>query len=569
MLIQLRIQNLAVVEDVLLTFDDGLNVLTGSTGAGKSLILGAVNILLGERTGIGTIRAGRDQAIVEGRFRVGRPVEGTTVPTGSELTLRREIHRTGRSHAFIDGKSCSVKQLRDISGRLIEPHGQNEQLQLKDPQNHIAYVDRVAGNRPLVDEYRAVLVDYQAAANDLATFDRRVALLKERQELLVHRIEELDGAELVLGEKGDLERSINVLENAEEIFAVLNQAAAMIYDDENSVVSMIGQSRRGLGRIEEFDERLGRFAKQLEEADIQLSECASEMRSFLDRLEFDPGELTRLRERFDFLLALERRYKKPIEELIEARDSWRREIDSLTFEEDERKRLRTRKEEALTRVRTAALELADSRRKAAGRLDESMTGEIERLMMRGATFRTNLVYSRDQEGELVIQGQRVGLGPAGIDEGMFFIRTNPGEAEGPLSEIASSGELSRIALALKEVMSEGREGTVLIFDELDAGIGADMGELIARKLDHLARRYQIICITHMPQIAARANAHFVVSKSTRRGRAFTRVESVISAERVKEIARMLGGGEDSKKRVALAEEMLKIGKGKVTSRVRP
>jgi DNA repair protein RecN (Recombination protein N) len=561
MLLELRIRNLAVVEDVALELGPGLNVLTGSTGAGKSLILGAVNLLLGGRGSARAIRSGEVRASVEAVFRIGEPLAdrllSTVSPDGSKrILLKRQIEQAGRSHAYINGSPSSVRQLAEVTTQLIEPHGQNEQLQLRQPENHVVYLDRLANNGKARAAYADALERCQYAVRELEDFERRLAIAREKRELLEHRVDEITRAAIEPGERKSLEESIGVLSHGQEIFDVLSEAGAQLYDDDASAVGLIGQIRRRLSRIENLDKRLADFAEQLDRAEIQLGEAVADMRAFAERLDFEPGRLEQMQERLDLLIGLERRYGTPVDALVEQAKAWSAELESLIFEDEERAKLRERRAGCLDRLREAGQRLTRSRKGAAQKLDKRMTDEIEQLMLRGARFRTQFGYEVDDNSDLVVDGQRVRPRPDGLDDVAFCVRTNPGEAEGILSDVASSGELSRIALALKSIVSTGRVGSVLVFDELDAGVGGDMGDVIAGKLERLARDYQIVCITHMPQIAARAARHLVVKKATHGGRTYARVQPAEGDDRVREIARMLGGKQGSEKRLALAREML-------------
>lgn len=574
MLEELHIRNLAVVEDVVLHFQDGLNVLTGSTGAGKSLILSAVNLLLGGRGSARSIRAGQDSAEIEGVFAAAgshtdRVPSSTPGGTSDRVRLRRAIDSGGRSRAFVNDQPATLRQLRELAVQLIEPHGQNEQLVLKDPANHVAYLDRFAGNDALIAAYGQALDDYRRSHDRLIDFEKRLAATREKRELLEHRVEEISKARIRPGEREELEASIAVLANGQQILEVLNEAGASIYDDESSVVSTLSQLRRRFSRIATLDKHLGAFAEALEQAEIQLGEVANDMRSYLDRLDFEPERLEAMQERLEFLLGLERRYELAVDDLVEESRRWSEELESLVFEDEERRRLIDEKQAAVERLRDAGMSLGRARRAAARTFDQRMTAEIVELMMRGARFRTDFAYDFDDDGDIEIKGRRIRPRENGFDDVVFFVQTNPGEMEGAVSEVASGGELSRMALAVKSLVTGDREGTVLIFDELDAGVGADMGEMIARRLERLARHYQIVCITHMPQIAARAVNHLVVGKTTRAGRTFARVQSVSTDARVREIARMLGGQSGSEKRLALAREMLHLKQTTTPSNVRP
>jgi DNA repair protein RecN (Recombination protein N) len=572
MLLKLHIKNLAVVEDADLTFGPGLNVLTGSTGAGKSLILSAVNLLLGERVSSRAIRGGAGKAVIEGEFRmVTQP--GTALPMFSKegwITLRREVNRSGRSTAWIQGKSATLKELHEACVSLIEPHGQNEQMRLKDPETHVAYLDALAENGRLREDYANTLAAMNHTSSHLRDFDEKMSMLKEKKELFEHRIEEIDRAQIERGEKQALEASLAVMENAQKIAEVLNTASDAVYENESSAVSNIAHAIKQISRIQSIDKKFASFAEALENARITLKEVAGEMGSYLDGVEFDAQKLQQMQERIEFLTGLERRYGKPMDEILHDRAEWENVLDSLSFEEEERSKLEQQLESKLSKLAAAARKLTQSRKKAAKKLDTQITSEMETLMMSGATFRTMIEREAEASSPLQLDGEKVRLRPDGIDRIEFFVRTNRGETEGSLSEIASTGEVSRVALALKKVTRAGADASTLVFDEIDAGVGADLGEMIAHELRDLSRNYQIICITHMPQIAAAADAHAVVTKKSVKGRSQVTVVPVADEERLLEIARMLGGKEGSKKRLALAEEMLQKEKSAITSsRVRP
>jgi DNA repair protein RecN (Recombination protein N) len=569
LLTRLHIRNLAVVEDVNLEFDCGLNVLTGSTGAGKSLILGAVNLLLGHRASSNVIRAGEDRAEVEA------VLESSSSPgaAGGLVTVRREIRRNGRSYAHVDGDAVGVKQLQEICTSWIEPHGQNDQLRLRDPESHVGYVDAYAGNAALLERYREALGEYRRAENELDDFDRRIALLEEKEELLRHRIDEIGRAAVKEGELDELESEIRRMENSERVFEALAFVREAVDADETGAAVALAQSIKQLERVADVDERLADFAAQLEEASVVLRDCADGIRAYVDGYDFDPDRLRTLQERRAYLLELERRYGMGADELVRARDEWARELDSVAFGDEERSRLSDARDDALRTLQSGADRLSASRKAAAKKLDKVMTRELGELMITGARFRTEIGCEISEGGPLSISGAPGAARPDGADVVRFMVKTNPGESEGPVDEIASTGEISRISLALKSAVQKagdrGRQRPVLVFDELDAGVGADLGGVIAEKLLELSASYQIICITHMPQIAAAGRRHLVVAKRSAQGRTVARVEQVGGEDRRREIARMLGGGEGSSKRLDLAAELLTPPKREESKNTRP
>ena len=561
MLLELHIRNLAVVEDVSLSFTDGFNALTGSTGAGKSLVLGAVNLLLGHKSSGEAIRAGADRAEVRAILRVSpdrMPLEADGHADG-RLEVRRVIQRGGRAQAWIGGKPVPVRQLGNLCRGVIEPHGQNEQFRLKDPENHVAYLDALASNENLRDAYVGRLSSLREAQRALAAFEARVAALKETRELLQHRVSEVERAALSQGEREQVERALGVMKNAERIHESIAFVLAAIYDEEGSVTEVLSTVQRRMEAVGDFDPALSAAAEHLAGAGVAVSECVDALRSLAGRLEFDPEEFQRLEERLDLLLTLESRYGMSCDQLIEASAGWREELNSIEFEGERRGALMATLDAAAAATQAAARALTKSRQAAAGKLDRQMTAAMEGLMMRGAAFRTSIDHSPDARSPVKSGRSPVALLEDGVDVVRFMVRTNPGQEEGPLERVASTGEVSRIALALKELTSSRRAGEVLIFDEIDAGIGADLGAVVGQKLLALSDHYQIICITHMPQVAARAHHHLVVIKESDDERASVRVETVDGPGRRSEIARMLGGAEGSERRRALAEELLQSG----------
>jgi DNA repair protein RecN (Recombination protein N) len=555
LLSQLRITNLAVVEDVTLRFDAGLNVLTGSTGAGKSLILGAVNLLLGRRATSAMIRAGRDDAAVEAVFE--------TPAVGAKDVVRREIRSNGRSYAWVNGESVPLKQLQAVCARWIEPHGQNEQLQLRNPDTHIGYLDAFGSHAELVEHYRSAQSAFNMATGGLDDFDCRVATLREKEELLRHRIEEIERAGIERGELDDVEAAIKLLENSERIFEALGFVFSSLEGDEDGVdgsTTMLAKAIRQLERVADVDPRIAAFVSQLEDAELTLRDCAGGVRSYIDGFEFDAERLRTLEQRRSYLLELERRYAMSADELVGKSEEWAHELESLTFEDRERAALEAVRDEALAGVRGAAKRLRAARKKAARALGAAVTGELEALMIRGAAFRAEVGYEPSVDGPLRVEGRPAAARADGGDVVRFVARTNPGESEGPVDEIASTGEISRISLALKKTIraQSGSDAhrAVLVFDELDAGVGADLGGVIAEKLLELSDSFQIVCITHMPQIAAAGGRHLVVAKRSDGGRTTAYVTAVEGRDRRREIARMLGGEEGSDKRTALAGELL-------------
>jgi DNA repair protein RecN (Recombination protein N) len=575
MLARLRIDNLAVVESVVLDFAPGLNVLTGSTGAGKSLILGAVNLLMGERAAADVIRRGADDAFVEATFsgvpRARREAWPGLATAGDAVTVARRISRGGRSHAAIDGRPATIKDLRAVCASLLEPHGQNEQMRLRDPESHIDCLDSFAAHAPLRRAYADALAALRAARAELDRFDAELARMREKRELYLHRLEEIDRIAPRRGEKDELEASARLMANAEKAHAALADACAALYDDDASAAALIERARARIATIASLDPRVEQIDEAVEQAAALVAGAALDARSMLEALEFEPADVERVQERLDLLVRLERRYQSTVDAIVADQDVWRRALDGLEDAGVARQEREQTVAACAASVAETGAALSESRRRAGAALGERVTATLQELGMRGTSLRADIARALDPASDVRLDGQPVAVFEHGIDVVRLRIRTNPGESEGALETIASTGELSRVALALKQLSAgAGPAGTTLILDEIDAGVGADLGDALAENLLALASRHQIICITHMPQIAARGATHLVVLKETDDHRTRVHVRSVTDDERTREIARMLGGEEGSERRLALASEMLGGRKSSPSgTRVRP
>jgi DNA repair protein RecN (Recombination protein N) len=544
MLRRLHIENLAVVENATLDFQNGLNVITGSTGAGKSLIVGAVNLLLGEKGSADVIRSGADEAFVSATF---------AVASSGDIEVTRRVTRSGRSSATVAGRTVTLRELRTQTSALIEPHGQNEQYRLRDPETHVDYIDAHARAAKEIEAYALALAQWRRALAELDRFDAETARIREKSELFTHRLQEIDRIAPRAGEKTALENSARVMANAEKMFAALDEATSILYDGDSAVAPQVAHVRKRLSPLAAVDTRLEPIEAKLAEAEQLVRDAASDATALRDALDFEPADVERVQERLDVLTSLERRYKSTIEQIIEDREKWSRELDGLADAEGNRTVLEKEIERTAAALAEAGEALSAIRKRAAVKFDADVNQGLARLSMRGARFRTDVARA-----DAPLEN--------GLDVVRMRVQTNIGEAEGPLEEIASTGELSRIALVLKPLAGGG--GSTLIFDEIDAGVGADMGDVLAEKLLALAAAHQIVCITHLPQIAARGNHHLVVLKENVKDRTRVRVRAVDGEDRMREIARMLGGSDGSEQRAALARELLTT-KHSRTTRARP
>ncbi len=575
MLTRLRIENLAVVESAEIELGPGLNVLTGSTGAGKSLVLGALNLLLGEKADAGSIREGCEEARVDAEFTFHSLPETIMLELrldrGGHVTVSRRVTRAGRSYASIDGRAAAIKDARRLCSLLVEPHGQNEQYRLRNPATHVEYVDAFAHNGAERARYALALSAFRAAQADLARFDSELAAARERRELLAHRVDDIDRIAPKPGEKASLEGTARMLAHAEKIHAAMAEAVAGLYDDEASASSTVGRLERRIAPLASIEPRIAEMSNLLAQARAALDEAAALARAIVDGLDFEPAEVERLQERIDMLARLEQRYRMDVETLIEQAGGWKQSLANLEDSGERRTQLSDALAAAASVLVEAGVALTSTRIRAGQDFDKRVTKELARLHVRGATFRTDMSHSGDAAGSVQVDGKPISVFDDGFDVVRMRARTNPGEAEGGIEAIASTGELSRIGLVLKSIASAEDGGTTIVFDEIDAGVGADLGDVLSEKLLALAERHQILCITHMPQIAARASLHVGVTKEVDGARTRVTLRRLHGDDRTREIARMLGGDGGSDHRQALARELLASAPRKppTSSRVRP
>jgi DNA repair protein RecN (Recombination protein N) len=543
---RLIIENLALVERLEVRFTPGLNVITGETGAGKSLLLGSLGLLAGERAQLRWIRRGAESCRVEA---VLRTPEGTR-------RLARRIDRNRRSAAWVDGRPVTLKALSQETARWIEPHGQAEQFRLKDPEEHRRLLDRFGGLEGSLENYREALQAWEEAKRERHELERRLRELAEKRELLEMRLAEIDRAGLEPGAKERIEGRLRLVENAQRVAETLEAVGEMLYEGEGSVAERCAQAERLLRNLASVDDRWGEAASRLEESRLVAEEVAREARDFLEGFEFDPEEFQELQDRLGAIVRLERRYGMPAEVLLEEAQRWRDALERLECGDREREEAEDREELARRRLEEAAVRLHRGRKEAAKRFAREMLKSLASLRLEGVDFRVEVVPDEAASGPIRIEGRAVTAAPDGPDRVRFFFRPNRGEAEGPVDEIASTGELSRLALAIKSLPG-WRERRVVVADEVDLGVGADVACAVGERLRVLARNGQVLCITHMPQIAAMADRHLVVRKEIHGGRTRVRVDEVSGRDRLEELARMLGEGGTQRERLALAESLLR------------
>lgn len=550
MLEELHIRDFAIITELKLSLKPGLNTLTGETGAGKSIIINAMNLLLGGRASSDLIRTGCREARVEGLFSVPQncPAASVLQELGhicdAELLVQRTINREGRNKILINGSMATLAMLSKLRGVLISISGQHENQVLLRPENHLAILDEFGG---LSERREMIGVLHQEAGNLSAEINRLASGIEKAEagkELALFQIGEIDAANLQPEEDESLALERSRLQHAEELLAMLAEAYDLLYESGNSAVSTISQSFRKLTRASAIDGRLSALCNRLEELQAGAEDVAFAIRDARRGVEIDPDRLAEVEERISVLSELKRKYGGSITSVLDFRE---RSAAHIFDVEESRRRLKDAEERLETlreKMKLEAADLSSLRREAAARIEASLEKEAGKLHMEGIRFR---VAFHQTDGR---------IGPDGMDRVEFMVATNVGEDMKPLAKTASGGELSRLMLALKTILAGTASVETLIFDEVDSGISGATAEVVGEKLRELASFHQILCITHLPQIASQAGAHFLVRKEVTDGRTSTSIIELGTDEREKEIARMLAGKEITAGAVARAREML-------------
>ncbi len=547
MLELLHIENVAVIEQADIGFGRGFNVLSGETGAGKTIIIDAISAILGERTYREVIRTGTDKAFVSAVFS-GVPelpwFAQMHVPYEPELTIQREIFLDGRNLCRVNGQGISVSVLRNLGRQLITIHGQHDSRQLFDEETHAALLDSFAGNGALIAEYAAAYEKVRACRQELDRLSIDEGEKARRQEMLQHQIRELEKADLKPGEDEALEQRQRLLMNAEKLAGGLNAAVAQILGDEDSdgACELLSMALKSLSGVLRFDDSLRELDSRLQDLSYQLDDAGEALRDYRDGLNYSDEELDEIGARLDLIHRLRRKYGQTCADMLAFLDRARAELDDIVFADEKIRQAEKALAAATSDAEAVALRLREVRQSAAKRMETRISEELSELNMPKVRF--------------LCEFTEVPLGPNGMDSIRFLMSANVGESLKPLSRVASGGELARIMLALKNVMAEQESVGTMIFDEVDAGVSGRAAQKVAEKLRQVAKGRQVLCVTHLPQIAALAENHLLISKSVRGERTYTQVDQLDRTGRVHELARMIGGAQITETTLKSAEEML-------------
>lgn len=553
MLSNLYIENIAVIEKTSIDFKKGLNVMTGETGAGKSIVIDSINAVLGNRTSKELIRTGASSAFVSAEFtNLSEKAIAVIDEAGfeledGELLIQREISTTGKNKCRINGRPATVSTLKEIGVQLINIHGQHESYELMSPELHISYIDKLAGLESEIEAYQEVYKKYKKLSAELkkATVDESE---RERKiDLLKYQIDELEDADLRDGEYEELNEQKAVLQNSEKIIeAIMSSRALMNGDEESSgVLENLQEINSQLSDISGYMSEVEPINSRIESAIYELEDCLSELTGLTDLVDTDGGSLDSIEERLDLIYTLGKKYGSTIKEMLDFLDKAKKELNALVMYDENREALIKECDKAYKEAEKLAKALSEKRRATSSEFADKVCEEMAFLDMPNV--------------KLVVVQEKCELNSLGCDNIEFLISTNPGEPPKPISKIASGGELSRMMLAVKNVLSDKDDIDTLIFDEVDTGISGSAAQKVGLKLREVSKSRQVLCVTHLAQIAAMGNSHFKISKSVRDEKTFTKVEELDHEGRKQELARIIGGTEMTKASLDYAEEMLRAG----------
>ena len=552
MLLELRIKNFAIIDSLALEFQPGLIVMTGETGAGKSIIMGALDMLLGQRVDMSTLRSGSDYASVEAVFRIPEAVREPIIRLLEEeallegddfLTLTRELRRDKRNVARVNGHRTNVSVLVNLGELLVDIHGQSEHLSLMRVNQHLGLLDRYAGTSDLLTAYQAdyqELRDVRRTLSRLRQSDQEAA---QRQELLAYQVEEIQAAALDPGEEDHLLERRNRLANAEKLASLCQHVLTILEEappDQPTVMDLFGRVVESVEDLSHTDASLSSLEEETAEIFQGLSEISRRLRLYLDSLEFDPEELEKVMDRVEIIRSLKKKYGESIPEILAYQAQARSELNEITDRGKKIDAHENKEHRLLEKLAQQGTALSEARRLGAEALTDSLEKQLGDLKMAGARFAVDFRREPDPHG-VVCEEQRVAFYPDGLEKVEFLIETNPGEGLKPLVKVASGGETARLMLALKHVLAGADQINTLVFDEIDQGIGGRIGTVVGEKLYRLADDHQVFCITHLPQLAGFGDQHFQVFKTISGGRSVIQVREVSGEERLRELATMLGG----------------------------
>ena len=563
MLRELHIKDFAIIHNLRVQFDENLNILTGETGAGKSIVIGALGLLLGERADMDFIRTGQETASVEGLFHCEnyRDVLSFLEQAGIELCedqllLKRVVSRSGRNKIYINGSLSTLAMLKEIGNRLVDIHGQHQHQLLLHPENHIEVYDSFNKLSPIRDKYKEFYVKLQKCQTELNALHKNERENLQKKDLFEFQMKEIDDARLTEAEEDDLKKERVILQNADKLYQASNQSYEALYSSDDSIIERLNRVLEELSSIADYDESIKKILKEVKPSLFLLEESSNALRDYFGQIEINPEKLSEIEDRIAEISELKRKYGNTLREILAYRKKIGKEYNAIAYSNETLKELN--KEIAIMKkdLAKAAVSLAENRENLVKKFETVMENELRQLSMDGVMFKVNFSYKKDENSFIKYCGMQVSFSENGIGTLEFLISPNPGEEPRPLAKIASGGELSRIMLSLKNLLAAQDTVPIMIFDEVDSGIGGKIAETVGLKLKRISQNKQVFCITHLTQIASLKGAHYRIEKETLKGRTVTTIRRLSESERVDEVARMSGGESITQVTREHAKEML-------------
>ena len=567
MLKLLQIRNFALAENLTIEFQKGLNILTGETGTGKSILVGALAAALGDRVFTEVVRSGFEKATIEAVFEISHLsnihsiLEEKGIDSGDDLLLRREISTKGTTRAFINDSPVTITTLSEIGDYLVDIHGQHEHQSLFKQETHRYFLDSFGKLQPVLNQVKEKFSEVKKIQNELLKLEEKQKTLTEKLELYLFQKDEIDKAQLQKEEDVQLEEQRKLLANSEKLFEISNRLLQIFNGEENSLIDLIGEANNNLEDLSEFSNDLKNLYNEFNSARIIINETSRSIEEFQNSLEFDPQRLEEIESRLNLINTLKKKYGSTIEQVLNFRNQITKDLDTHENFEFELGNLRKEYQNALDQFKEAALQLSQQRKNIASKMENVVHEQLPLLGMSKTRFQIQIEFSEDEDGLIFLEGKKIYADQFGLDHIEFYISTNPGEEFKPLNRIVSGGEISRIMLALKSILADVDRIPTLIFDEIDLGVSGRIAQAVGRSISNLSELHQILCITHLPQIASQGDSHFTVEKFVKDSRTFTKVTGLTEEGRIEEIARLIGGEKITESVKESARQLIEEAKG--------
>lgn len=555
MLQELSIKDFAIIDEIQISFQPKMTVLTGETGAGKSIIIDALGLLAGGRGSTEFIRKGEKKAVIQGLFTLPREANTYNIleeygidSEDGQIILQRDLYRGGRNICRINGMMVNLATLRKVGETLIDIHGQNEHQELMKPENHIDLLDEYdKKTSQLRNQYQVVYQNYRKLKLSMEKKEADEKAWVQRLDMLNFQVKEIEEAGLKINEEDELVEEKNKLDNFQAIHDALELSYQILSGEKIDVVGNLGNAMNELSDVSDLSENLQEINTKISDAFYSLEDAARDISDELDSMEWNGERLNEIEERLELIHQLKRKYGDTIEDILHYHSRIEKELREMENAEQNSEKQERQLSEVLEKVKELAIKLSKQRKKSAKKLEKMIHEQLSALYMDKAVFEVKCLNNSK-------------LYSKGIDKVEFYIQTNPGEEMGPLAKIASGGELSRIMLALKTIFSQKMGVTSIIFDEVDTGVSGRVAQAIAEKISQISNNSQVLCITHLPQVAAIADNHYYISKSVNDGRTETSLKELDEKQKIREIARMLSGSEITELTLKHAEELIKMSK---------